>query len=121
MRRLFRLQPTVTALLCYACLLAVECAGAIALEEHAGAATESPQPTHTVTGTLTTLDVSAGKGMLKTDLNKPIFFKIDRPDLFEHLSVGDRVTMQIDSEGRTVKVIKALPAEVHESPPPPSQ
>ena len=91
------------------------------MEEYAEAAGESPQPTHTVTGTLTTLDVSAGKGMLKTDLNKPIFFKIDRPDLFEHLSVGDRVTMQIDAEDRTVKVIKALPAEIHESPLPPTQ
>ncbi len=91
------------------------------MEEYAEAASESPQPTHTVTGTLTTLDVSANKGMLKTDLNKPIFFTISRPDLFAHLSVGDRVTMQIDAEGRAVKVIKALPAEVHESPLPPTQ
>ena len=75
-------------------------------------------PAHTVSGTLAILDVSAGKGMLKTDLNMPILFKIDRPDLFEHLSVADRVTIQIDEEGRTVKVIKALPAEVHESPSP---
>ena len=118
MRRLFRLQSNVMALLCCACLLAVECAGAVALEKYAEAANESPQPTHTVTGILTTLDVSAGKGMLKTDLNKPIFFTISRPDLFEHLSVGDRVTMQIDAEGRTVKVIKALSAEIHESPRP---
>jgi len=73
----------------------------------------------TVSGTLAMLDLSSGKGMLKTDLGKPIFFDVNRPDLFSRLSVGDRVTMQLDSEGRTLKVIEALPAELHEPPPPP--
>lgn len=73
---------------------------------------------HEVSGTLAKLDVSAGKGMLMTDLQKPIFFRLDRPELFERLSVGDRVTMQLDNEGRVLKVIETLPAEVHEPPPP---
>ena len=73
---------------------------------------------HEVSGTLAKLDVSAGKGMLMTDLEKPIFFRLDRPELFERLSVGDRVTMQLDNEGRVLKVIETLPAEVHEPPPP---
>jgi hypothetical protein len=74
----------------------------------------------TVSGTLAMLDLSSGKGMLKTDLGKPIFFDVNRPDLFSRISIGDRVTVQLDSEGRTVKVIEALPAEVHEPPPPAS-
>jgi hypothetical protein len=118
----------IPLLLC-ACLLDVECVRAEALEQSVvEAASEQRPPAYTVTGTLAILDVLAGKGMLKTDLNKPVFFTIGRPDHFEHLSIGDRVTMQIDDEGRTVKVIKALPAEVLESPPkvlesppPPSQ
>ena len=73
---------------------------------------------HEVSGTLAKLDVAAGKGMLMTDLQKPIFFRLDRPELFERLSVGDRVTMQLDDEGRVLKVIETLPAEVHEPPPP---
>ena len=73
---------------------------------------------HEVSGTLAKLDVPAGKGMLMTDLQKPIFFRLDRPELFERLSVGDRVTMQLDNEGRVLKVIETLPAEVHEPPPP---
>lgn len=105
----------------WACLLGFECIQVDAMEQSAETASENLQQAHTVTGILTTLDVSAGNGMLRTDLNKPIFFKISRPDLFEHLSIGDRVTMQIDDEGRTMKVIKALPAEVIEPPPPPSQ
>ena len=73
---------------------------------------------HEVSGTLAKLDVAAGRGMLMTDLQKPIFFLLDRPELFERLSVGDRVTMQLDDEGRVLKVIETLPAEVHEPPPP---
>jgi hypothetical protein len=72
---------------------------------------------HVVTGTLAMVDVSSGKGMLKTDLGKPIFFQISRPDQFNHLSIGDRVTIQLDEEGRSVKVIEALPSEMHEPPP----
>ena len=77
-----------------------------------------PEPQLRVTGTLAKLDVTAGKGMLMTDLEKPIFFRLDRPELFERLSIGDRVTMQLDEEGRVLKVIETLPAEVHEPPPP---
>lgn len=73
---------------------------------------------HEISGTLAKLDVTAGRGILMTDLQKPIFFRLDRPELFERLSVGDRVTMQLDDEGRVLKVIETLPAEVHEPPPP---
>ena len=81
-------------------------------------ALEQPQAQLRVSGTLAKLDISAGKGMLMTDLEKPIFFRIDRPELFERLSIGDRVTMQLDEDGLVIKVIETLPAEVHEPPPP---
>ena len=81
-------------------------------------ALEQPDAQLEVSGTLAKLDLSAGKGMLMTDLQKPIFFRLDRPELFERLSIGDRVTMQLDDEGRVLKVIQTLPAEVHEPPPP---
>jgi hypothetical protein len=73
---------------------------------------------HVVTGILTMIDVAAGKGMIKTDLGKPIFFQITRPDQFSRLSIGDRVTIQLDEEGRSLKVIESLPSEMHEPPPP---
>ena len=79
---------------------------------------DQPEAQHRVTGTLAKLDITGGKGMLLTDLEKPIFFRLDRPELFERLSIGDRVTMQLDDEGRVLKVIETLPAEVHEPPPP---
>ena len=82
---------------------------------------DSEEPLQTVSGTLAMLDVTTGKGMLKTDLGKPVFFEISRPDLFAGLSIGNRVAVQLDKDGRAVKAIEALPAEVHEPPPPPVQ
>ena len=81
-------------------------------------AIEQPDAQLRVTGKLAKLDIAAGKGMLLTDLEKPIFFRLDRADLLERFSIGDRVTMQLDEEGRVLKVIETLPAEVHEPPPP---
>jgi hypothetical protein len=81
-------------------------------------ALEQQDAQHEVSGTLAKLDLKAGKGLLMTDLQKPIFFRLDRPELFERLSIGDRITMQLDDEGRVLKVIETLPAEVHEPPPP---
>src|SRR5215217_1641199 len=85
------------------------------------AAANSEEPLQTVSGILAMLDVTTGKGMLKTDLGKPVFFDFNRPDLFTGLSIGNRVAIQLDKEGRAVKAIEALPAEVHEPPPPPVQ
>jgi hypothetical protein len=111
-------NKVVIALALCMCLFGMTPARAGSIDQSAATANESLESAHTVSGTLAILDVSTGRGMLKTDLDKPIFFKIGRPDHFERLSIGDRVTMQLDEEGRTVKVIKALPAEVHEPPPP---
>jgi hypothetical protein len=86
--------------------------------ENVELALEQPEAQLRVTGRLAKLDMTAGKGMLLTDLEKPIFFRLDRPELFERISIGDRVTMQLDEDGRVLKVIETLPAEVHEPPPP---
>jgi hypothetical protein len=67
---------------------------------------------HTVTGTLTTLDLKAGKGMLKTDLGKPLFFNLVRPDLFQSVSIGQRVSVTLTEDGQVVKVMEAAPAEL---------
>lgn len=110
--RLLVLHVSLTA------LVAIAWSGPPSVLSQIRVALEQPDAQHEVTGTLAKLDVSAGKGMLMTDLQKPIFFRLDRPDLFQGLSIGDRVTMQLDDEGRVLKVIETLPAEVHEPPPP---
>jgi cold shock CspA family protein len=87
--------------------------------QSAWAVRDNTPAVHVITGILALMDLSTGKGMIKTDLGKPIFFHISRPDQFSRLSIGDRVTIQLDDEGRSLKVIEALPSEVHEPPPAP--
>lgn len=67
---------------------------------------EGEQSGMIVTGTLQELDLTRMKGMLKTDLGKPIFFQVVKPHLFEGLSVGEKVSIQLDREGRAIKVIE---------------
>jgi cold shock CspA family protein len=83
-----------------------------------GSPSADPPVHHVVTGTLDQLDFNSGKGLLKTDLGKPIFFQIVRPELFRRLSVGQRVTIGVDEQGQAIKVMEIPPVEL---PSPPSQ
>jgi hypothetical protein len=71
---------------------------------------------HTVSGLLEQLDLTNRKGLLRTPLGKPIFFEITKPELFAGISIGQRVTVQLDDQGRAVKAIES-PA-IPEVPPP---
>jgi hypothetical protein len=74
-----------------------------------GAGPIEPDRRDAVTGILEQLDLTRGKGELRTDLGKPIFFEIAKPELFKELSIGKRVTIELDAQGRAMKVI-AVPA-----------
>ena len=58
-----------------------------------------------VTGTLIKLDLSSMKGLVQTDLGRPVFFEVTKPHLFKNLSPGDRVTVELDHHGQADKVI----------------
>jgi hypothetical protein len=88
---------------------------ASAVADNAGATVSDED--QTVSGVLEQLDLTTRKGLLRTPLGKPIFFDISKPDLFAGISVGQRVTIQLDRQGRAVKAIET-PA-VPELPPPP--
>ena len=70
----------------------------------------------TVSGILSTVNVAEKKGMIKTDLGKQVAFQIVKPELFINLSVGQRVTLKLDKEGRAVRVSNDAAPEL----PPPS-
>lgn len=72
-----------------------------------------------VTGTLTKLDLTGKKGEIRTDLGAPIVFDITKPQLFQDLSLGRRVTIEMDGEGAANKVIGAFMADIF--PPSPSE
>ncbi len=72
---------------------------------------------YVITGTLDQLDFETGKGLLKTDLGKSIFFEMVRPELFRRLSVGQRVTIGMNEQSQAIKVMEIPPGEL---PTPPS-
>lgn len=67
---------------------------------------------HLISGTLDQLDFNTKKGLLKTDLGKPVFFEIVRPELFRRLSVGQHVTIGMNEQGQAVKVMELPPVEL---------
>lgn len=80
---------------------------------------EDQSPDHIVTGTLDQLDFDNGKGLLRTDLGKPVFFDMALPDIFRRLSIGQRVTIGINDQGQATKVMEIPPVELPSSELPP--
>jgi hypothetical protein len=71
----------------------------------AGAA-EIGEPTlHLVSGTLSKLDLSNGRGLLTTDLGRPIYFDVPKAYLFENVTVGARIALRLDEYGRALRVM----------------
>lgn len=64
-----------------------------------------PSNPYEVTGTLWELDLSDRKGLLRTDDGKPIYLEIKKPELFQNLSVGDRLTIHVNEDGQVDKVM----------------
>lgn len=76
-----------------------------------GGKTEAPSP-YEVTGTLSELDLASGKGMIRTDLGKFIDLEVKKPELFRNLSVGDRLTIQLNGDGQVDKVMGVSVSEL---------
>jgi hypothetical protein len=70
---------------------------------------------HLVSGTLLKLDLTAGRGLLRTDLGRPIYFDVPKAYLFENVIVGARIALRLDEDGRALRVMDtAIPDLVAE-------
>lgn len=92
------LTPITTALLGTLMAIALIQSPALAAEAAEG-------PLHLVSGTLLKLDLATGRGLLRTDLGRPIYFDVPNAYLFENVIVGARIALRLDEEGRAVKVM----------------
>jgi hypothetical protein len=90
--------PIMTALLGTVLATAMGLPAALAAETVEG-------PLHLVSGTLLKLDLATGRGLLRTDLGRPIYFDVPKAYLFENVIVGARIALRLDEEGRAVKVM----------------
>jgi hypothetical protein len=66
---------------------------------------EGEGPLHLVSGTLLKLDLDSGRGLLRTDLGRPIYFDVPKAYLFENVTVGARIALRLDDQGRALKVM----------------
>ena len=78
---------------------------AVPLASAAADADSNESELQVVTGTLSKLDLANGRGLLVTDLGRPIHFDVPKAYLFENVTVGARIAMQLDEYGRAVKVM----------------
>lgn len=99
MKRLtLAITPLRTALLGALLSLAISLPPAFGAEAAEG-------PLHLVSGTLLKLDLATGRGVLRTDLGRPIYFDVPNAYLFENVIVGARIALRLDDQGRAVKVM----------------
>ena len=78
---------------------------AAVISQPALAAEATDGPLHLVSGTLLKLDLETGRGMLRTDLGRPIYFDVPKAYLFENVIVGARISLRLDDHGRALKVM----------------
>jgi len=78
---------------------------------------DKPSMQEPVSGKLLSLDLDKREGRLGTDLGREVLFHIPKPELFAHLSVGQRVTIKLDASQQAIGVMEATAPEL----PPPSK
>lgn len=69
-----------------------------------------------VSGVLKSMDLPEKRGVITTDLGTQVRFEITKPELFINLSIGQRVTLKLDKQGRALRVMDNAAPEL----PPPS-
>ncbi|ODT46521.1 MAG: hypothetical protein ABS70_00685 [Nitrospira sp. SCN 59-13] len=72
----------------------------------------APRSQEAVSGKLLQLDLAKKEGRLGTDLGREVLFHIPKPELFVHLSVGQRVTIKLDSGQQAVAVLETAAPEL---------
>ena len=78
----------------------------VALSQPAAFGSEGTEGSlHLVSGTLLKLDLTTGRGLLRTDLGRPIYFDVPKAYLFENVIVGARIALRLDEEGRALRVM----------------
>ena len=78
-----------------------------------------PQQQEAVSGKLLQLDLVKKEGRVGTDLGREVLFHIPKPELFVHLSVGQRITLKLDAAQQAVAVMETAAPEL--PPPTPSR
>ena len=66
-----------------------------------------------VTGVLTEFDRTDMRATIQTDVERGVHVKVIKPELFQRLSIGQRISVRINSRGEAVKVMEAPLPDLH--------
>jgi len=80
--------------------------------EPVGQAEPADAGLHLVAGTLSKLDLPNGRGVLTTDLGRPIYFDVPNAYLFENVTVGARIAIRLDRYAHAIRVMDTSVADV---------
>lgn len=69
-------------------------------------------PSETVSGRLEAMNLEQRTGRLTTDMGKTVSFSIPNPELFRHRSIGERLTLKLDSAQRAIGVLEQITPEL---------
>lgn len=69
-----------------------------------------------VSGILLKLDLPNNRGLMTTDLGRPIYFEVPKAYLFENVIVGARISLRLDEDGRAIKVMDTSIPDVMVTP-----
>jgi len=67
---------------------------------------DNERSAHMASGSIETIDLTTGKIQLKTDMGKAIWFEAVAPHLLKDLARGDRITLEMDEQGKVIKLMK---------------
>jgi hypothetical protein len=60
-----------------------------------------------VTGVLTEFNGTDMQAAIRTDVERVVRVKVVKPELFQRLSIGTRISVRINNRGEAIKVIEA--------------
>jgi hypothetical protein len=69
-----------------------------------------------VSGILLKLDLPNSRGLMTTDLGRPIYFEVPNAYLFENVIIGARISLRLDGDGRAIKVMDTSIPDVMGTP-----
>jgi len=69
-----------------------------------------------VSGILLKLDLPNNRGLITTDLGRPVYFEVPKAYLFENVIIGARISLRLDEDGRAIKVMDTSIPDVMVTP-----
>ena len=87
-------------------LMAVLILGGGAASTYASSSERADQTSQEFSGTVEEVNATTMKILVKTDIGKSVAVEVSKPELLKDLGLGDRITVQVNEQGKATKIMK---------------